>query len=107
MVLESTVQEVMEGTPEEEPKGGCTDDVSLNSKGYVTDTHDEVLSAPDSMRGTAIRAFHAEGVLFIDPHVDFFCKAFSDDDDLRALIQDTSFCANVVNENINFSQGKR
>jgi hypothetical protein len=26
---------------------------------------------------------------------------------LRALIQDTSFCANVVNENINFSQGKR
>src|SRR5713226_7076062 len=69
--------------------------------------HVEVFGTSKGTGCAAVCAFHAEGKLCIDPCADFLCEVLPYDDDLRALIKNSSFCLEVVYEYVNLTQGER
>jgi hypothetical protein len=69
----------------------------------VANAHAEIFRASECTGRAAVCAFHAENTPSVDLRAYFFCKVFSYDDYLGALVQDTGFCAKVVYEHIYFS----
>src|SRR6266852_330984 len=106
MVFKPAEQEMMEWATEKESKGGCANNMCMNGKRHITYAHAEILCTSEGTRCAAIHTFHVELVLCIDLHTDFFCKIFSDDDNLRALVENTCFCVEVIHQHINLLQGE-
>jgi hypothetical protein len=82
VILESAEQEVVERSPKEEPEGSCSNDMSMNGEGYVTNTHFEVFCTSEGVGGAAGCAFHAEDTLRVDLCANFLCKIFPNNNDL-------------------------
>jgi hypothetical protein len=79
----------------------------MDGEGYITYAHAKVFCTSKGAGCSSICTFHAECALCVDPSINFFCKIFSDDYDLRSLIKDASLCSEVVYQYINFSKRKR
>ena len=77
-----------EGTQTDGQQGAqrdCVNDVSMGSEaseGHITYVHVEVFDATEGLQCVAVRNFHVEGALHVDPCTNFLCKVFPDDDDL-------------------------
>jgi hypothetical protein len=90
-----TEQEVLKQMAKEESERGRVNNVGVgvDSEGHITYMHVDVFGATEGARCAAVHAFQTEGALDVDPRADFLYEVFPDDDDLWALIEDTSSCA--------------
>ena len=93
----------MEWATKKQSKRGCANNIGMNGEGHITYAYVKVLCTAEGTRCTAICTFHAEGPFCVDQDTGFFCKVFTYDHNLRALIKDSCFCAPIVYMHPNFS----
>lgn len=82
MVFKLAEEKMVEWSSKEKPEGSCTNNMSVNGERDVTYAHWKVFCTSKGARGAAVRAFHGEGTLCVDPRADFLCEVFSNDDNL-------------------------
>ena len=72
-VLDPAEQSVLEGSPKKQPKGCTLHDMCMHRKGYITDTHREVLGAPQGPISRSVGPFHLQQVIGVDSSTDLSC----------------------------------
>ena len=70
----------------------------------IANVHREILSTPECPTGASICTFHLQLPFCVYGRPNFVSKVSSDDDDLRALVEDSRLYCLVVDMHVDFSE---
>jgi hypothetical protein len=82
VIFEPAEQGVVGRATEQEPEISCANDMCVYGEEHITYAHIKVLGTTKCAGRAAVRTFHAEGALCVDPRADFLCYVSPYDDDL-------------------------
>ena len=106
VVFEVTVQVVVKWSPKQKAKRRSFDNVCVHLKVDVTNSHGEVLGAPNCPACAAVGPFHLQLSLLVDDRSNVTCEVSSNDNDLQTLVEHARLHGSIVDEDVHFVQGK-